>query len=160
MNRGHVAEINACAWHPKDVDSFMTASNDSTIRIWNAEKLDKSKSIIVVKSKERGQRTRITACAWSGDGRMVAAAGYDGAIHIWNTSSNYVRPNHVCRSFFQMRLILIVSKSVEGAHEKGTTTSGLTFSLDNHTLVSRGCDGTVKRKWLNIRSLTFLTSAQ
>lgn len=35
-------------------------------------------------------------------------------------------------------------QTIENAHLKGTETSGLTFSLDNHTLVSRGGDDTVK----------------
>lgn len=129
LSRGHVAEITTCSWHPKQANTFLTASNDSTIRIWDVEKRDKSKYIIVVKSKDRGQRTKITSAAYSDDGRMIAAAGSDGAMHVWNTSGNFVRPNH----------------SIENAHTKGTTTSGLTFSLDNHTLVSRGGDDTVKR---------------
>lgn len=32
----------------------------------------KQKQVIVVKSKERGARTRVTACAWSHDGKLIA----------------------------------------------------------------------------------------
>ena len=32
----------------------------------------KQKQVIVVKSKERGARTRVTACAWNHDGKMIA----------------------------------------------------------------------------------------
>lgn len=49
---------------------------------------------------------------------------------MWSTSSNYARPNATC----------------EAAHAKGTETSGLAFSIDGRTLVSRGGDDTVKRE--------------
>lgn len=93
--RGHVAEITSCAWHPKDVNTFITASNDSTVRIWDATKRDKQKSVIVVKSKERGQRTHVTATTFTEDGRYIAAAGLDGAVNVWAANSNMVRPNYV-----------------------------------------------------------------
>jgi WD40 repeat protein len=93
---GHVAEITQVVWHPKDENTFMTSSHDSTVRIWDANKRDKSKQVIVVKSKERGQRTHITACGYSEDARWIAAAGLDGCINVWGTNSNFVRPNYVC----------------------------------------------------------------
>lgn len=40
-------------------------------RIWDVENKRKQKSVIVVKSKERGARTRVTACAYSPDGNMI-----------------------------------------------------------------------------------------
>jgi WD40 repeat protein len=87
--RGHVSELSSCAWHPKDTQTFITGSADSTIRycsfqmityppinmtdrIWNVENKRKQKTVIVVKSKERGARTKVTACSYSPDGRYVA----------------------------------------------------------------------------------------
>lgn len=32
----------------------------------------KQKAVIVVKSKERGTRTKVTACAYSNDGKVIA----------------------------------------------------------------------------------------
>jgi hypothetical protein len=52
----------------------------------------------------------------------------DGALHIWNTNSNFVRP----------------SLSIEGAHVKDTETGSVTFALDGHTVLTRGGDDTVK----------------
>src|SRR6267154_4263898 len=43
-----------------------------TDRIWNVENKRKQKTVIVVKSKERGARTKVTACSYSPDGRYVA----------------------------------------------------------------------------------------
>ncbi|KAJ6604413.1 transcription factor [Mycena vulgaris] len=125
---GHVGELSACMWHPKDPRLFITSSADSTIRIWDIENKRKQKSVIVVKSKERGARTKVTACAYSPDASMIGGTCLDGALHIWQTSSNFVRPN----------------LSIEGAHVKGTETGSLVFSVDGRTVLTRGGDDTVK----------------
>ncbi|KAF8213315.1 WD40-repeat-containing domain protein [Mycena galopus ATCC 62051] len=125
---GHVGELSSCMWHPKDAKTFITSSADSTIRIWDIENKRKQKSVIVVKSKERGARTKVTACAYSPDGSMIGGVCLDGALHIWQTSSNFVRPN----------------SSIEGAHVKGTETGSLVFSVDGRTVLTRGGDDTVK----------------
>ncbi|PVG01931.1 transcription factor [Serendipita vermifera] len=125
---GHVGELSGGAWHPKDPQTFITSSADSTIRIWDVENKRKQKTVIVVKSKERGARTKITSCAYSHDGSYIAAACYDGAIHLWSTTSNFVRPN----------------MSVEGAHAQNTETGSVMLSIDGRTLLSRGGDDTVK----------------
>jgi WD repeat-containing protein 70 len=87
--RGHVSELSSCAWHPKDTQTFITGSADSTIRygffavtftlspfmtdrIWNVENKRKQKTVVVVKSKERGARTKVTTCGYSPDGRYIA----------------------------------------------------------------------------------------
>ncbi|CCO26729.1 WD repeat-containing protein 70 [Rhizoctonia solani AG-1 IB] len=125
---GHVGELTACAWHPKESNLFITSSYDSTIRIWDVENKRKQKTVIVVKSKERGTRTKVMSCSYSRDGKMIAGACLDGALHIWNTNSNFVRP----------------SLSIEGAHVKDTETGSVTFALDGHTVLTRGGDDTVK----------------
>ncbi|EIW71757.1 hypothetical protein TREMEDRAFT_67947 [Tremella mesenterica DSM 1558] len=126
--QGHTAEINAGSYHPLDKTQFLTCSNDSTLRIWDVANKRKQKQVIVVKSKERGARTRVTACGWSHDGKMVAGACLDGTLHIWNTSSNFARSN----------------LSNETAHTKNTETTGLAFARDGHRITTRGGDDTVK----------------
>ncbi|KIK71262.1 hypothetical protein GYMLUDRAFT_66468 [Collybiopsis luxurians FD-317 M1] len=125
---GHVSELSGCAWHPKDSQLFITSSADSTIRIWDVENKRKQKTVIVVKSKERGARTKVLSCAYSPDGGMIGGVCLDGALHMWNTNSNLVRPN----------------LSIEGAHVKGTETGSLVFSVDGRTVLTRGGDDTVK----------------
>lgn len=90
-------------------------------RIWDVANRQKSKSVIVVKSKERGGRTKVTTAAYSKDGKQIACgelvinacylsmklhpdisdvacsaiAGLDGTIHLWATNSNFARPSSV-----------------------------------------------------------------
>ncbi|GLB36380.1 putative WD domain, G-beta repeat [Lyophyllum shimeji] len=125
---GHVGELTSCAWHPHDPKLFITSSADSTIRIWDVENKRKQKTVIVVKSKERGARTKITACGYSTDGKLIGGACLDGALHMWQTSSNFVRPN----------------MTIEGAHGKGTETGSMVFSVDGRTVLTRGGDDSVK----------------
>ncbi|PCH33445.1 transcription factor [Wolfiporia cocos MD-104 SS10] len=125
---GHVAELRSCVWHPYDPQTFITSSVDSTIRIWDVENKRKQKTVIVVKSKERGARTKVTACGYSPDGGLIGGACLDGALHMWQTKSNFVRP----------------SMTIEGAHAKNTEPGSLVFSVDGRTVLTRGGDDTVK----------------
>jgi WD40 repeat protein len=91
-----VGELSSCMWHPKDPKTFITSSADSTIRcvmfivlssiligcsrIWDIENKRKQKSVIVVKSKERGARTKVTACAYSPDGSMIGGGASSVAL--------------------------------------------------------------------------------
>ena len=120
-----MAELTSCAWHPREPNTFITGSADSTVRIWDTENKRKQKTVIVVKSKERGARTKVAAVAYSPDGSLIAAACVDGALHLWKTNSNFVRPD----------------STVEGAHAKGTETGSICFSVDGSTLLSRGGPG-------------------
>ncbi|KAG8906218.1 hypothetical protein FRB99_007364 [Tulasnella sp. 403] len=121
---GHVGEVTCCAWHPREANTFITSSSDSTIRIWDTEDKRKQKTVIVVKSKERGTRTKVTSCAFSYDGKLIAGACLDGTLNLWATSSNFVRPSH----------------TAENAHSKGTETGSVVFSVDGRTILSRGSD--------------------
>ena len=61
---------------------------------------------------------------------MICGGCEDGAIHVWQTKSNFVRPD----------------RTVEGAHAKGSQIGTMIFSIDGRTVLTRGSDDTVKRK--------------
>lgn len=64
-------------------------------------------------------------------GIINLTACLDGALHMWQTNSNFVRPN----------------MTIENAHTKGTETGSLVFSVDKQTVLTRGGDDTVKRAY-------------
>ncbi|KAK9728598.1 hypothetical protein K7432_000946 [Basidiobolus ranarum] len=125
---GHVSALTSCAWHPFNKETFITSSTDSTIRIWDVEDKRKQKQVISFKSKNRGGRSPITACSYSHDGKLIAGAAQDGSLNLWSTNSSFSRPTH----------------SLLQAHMQGSETSSIIFSNDNHTVVTRGGDDTVK----------------
>jgi len=67
-------------------------------------------------------------CGWLSCYLTDLLACLDGTLHIWSTSSNFVRPAH----------------TAENAHTKGTETGSVVFSVDGKTIISRGNDDTVK----------------
>src|SRR5579859_1776013 len=127
--KGHVAEVTSGQWHPWDRDQFITASADSTVRIWDVNNKWEHKQVLVVRGKGAGQghRTKLTACAYSPQGKWIAAAATDGTVNLWGTNGPMNRP----------------TATVDG-HTRQTETSGMAFSQDENRLVTRGGDETVK----------------
>lgn len=68
--------------------------------------------------------SRLSLISW------IISACLDGALHMWQTRSNFVRPN----------------MTIEGAHVKNSETGSLVFSVDGRTVLTRGGDDTVKRE--------------
>ncbi|PWN24628.1 WD40 repeat-like protein, partial [Jaminaea rosea] len=143
QTKGHVAHVSSCSWI--DDETFVTASADSTIRIWNIETCRLGqKTVINVRSKDRGGRTNVTAHAISNTNqgrRTLAAACADGAIHIWtmatsSSASSYSKPN----------------ATVLQAHKPGTETSRIVFSRDGRTLATRGGPGDDTVKLWDLRN--------
>ncbi|KAJ1915595.1 hypothetical protein H4219_004233 [Mycoemilia scoparia] len=143
---GHVASLAGCGWHPNQKNTFVTASADSTIRIWDTEQPFKQKQVMVLKTKQRGNRTAATAITYSPDGRYIFSGKYfsaktfiynheqqdetqeDGALSMWASDGPYLKP----------------VEHVEMAHMPGTETSSIACSTDGYNIVTRGGDDIVK----------------
>ncbi|CAG8561842.1 15172_t:CDS:10 [Funneliformis caledonium] len=125
---GHIAALTSGGWHPNDRQTFITASHDSTIRIWDVDNKRKQKNVLVHKSKERGGRSVVTATCYSPDGRFIAGAAQDGNLFIWDAKGPYVRPSYL----------------IDKAHQPHSETSSILWSRNNSTLVTRGGDDCVK----------------
>lgn len=138
---GHVGALTSGFWHPSDKQTFVTSSQDGTIREWDVERTRKQTTTIVYKSRERGGRSPCTALAYTGDAKYLAGAYQDGTLQIWDTKGNHIRP----------------AIPIPDAHQKGSETSSILFSRDNRTMVTRGGDDSVKCKFnSDVQTLDYL----
>ena len=132
--KGHVGEITTGTWHPTDRNLFVTASIDSTLRIWDINAKRSHKEVIVHKSRAAGSagRTRMTAVAWVSPNQpgsnLLVAAAFDGSLAMWSGNGSFARP----------------AGEIRDAHKPNTWTSGLDVSPDGRTVVTRGGDDTIK----------------
>lgn len=125
--RGHVGGLTCGTWG-RSGESIFTGGSDSTVRIWDVEVMERGQSdVIVLKSRVRGGRTKVTALAVEGD--RLWASGLDGALGLWDLRGNL---NGKPRA------------SKEGAHEAESWTSSIAVHPGGEKVVSRGGDGTVK----------------
>ncbi|WFD42118.1 hypothetical protein MPSI1_000756 [Malassezia psittaci] len=125
---GHVSEMICGNWHPTEANTFLTGGSDSTLRVWDVDFQAGQKIVIVVRSKQRGTKTKVTATTYTPDGKAILAACQDGALHVWSTNGSYSRP----------------SMSIERAHAVNEGASCIAIASDNTTIATRGNDDTVK----------------
>jgi len=126
--KGHVAALTTCNWHPIDKQTFITSSEDNTIRIWDVEDPKHHREVIVYKTNRPNVRNHVTACTINQQGNMIAAAATNGSIRIYNPKGPFHRPE----------------KEVAEAHLSGSEPSCLKFSRDSNLLISRGGDDSLK----------------
>lgn len=132
--KGHVSEVTTGTWHPTDRNLCVTASTDSTLRIWDVNHAQSQKDVIVHKSRAAGSagRSRMSAVAWSssaqGSSTLLMSAAVDGSLIMWSGEGPYHRP----------------AAEIKDAHKPDTWTGGLDISADGRLVITRGGDDTVK----------------
>ncbi|TKY85946.1 hypothetical protein EX895_004771 [Sporisorium graminicola] len=125
--RGHVSGLTCGQFARHDASTFYTGGSDSTIRVWNTDRMHAGQEdVIVLKSRSRGGRTKVTALECDTAHRLWAS-GEDGSLGMWDLRSNL---NSKPRG------------SVQAAHDAGTWTSAIAVEADR--VVTRGGDATVK----------------
>ncbi|CAF2596205.1 unnamed protein product [Rotaria sp. Silwood2] len=132
--KGHVSTLNRACWNPKDLNEFMTCSDDGTVRLWSLIRRTEHVSCIKTKS-EQGKKTSTTTCTYNTYHTHVAQNEYlitagcdDGSIQIWDRRRPFVNVTFISRR----------------AHEPENAITSLCWSYDGRNLASRSTDHTLK----------------
>lgn len=89
IQRTHKAGITALAWSP-DGRRLASASSDKTVQIGDPLKDRLSRSLLSLLAPSRNHLTytdhrgRVTALAWSPDGRQMASSSADRTVQVWD----------------------------------------------------------------------------
>ncbi len=122
--KGHIGELTAGSWNQRIKGQCMTASADSTIRLWDVANIRKNLAVLVHRPRTSGQgKVKVTTAAFSQDSKIIGAAYFDGTLSLWTTDGPYHRP---------------MGGTVLDAHKPGTETTGIAFSPDGYSFASRG----------------------
>jgi WD40 repeat protein len=114
---GHTGDVRAVAWNPVNDQQLASVGDDGTVRIWDAMARKE------ISRHEAGQG-QLLSVAWSRDGRIVATAGSQGTVQIWERGTDQQAHN------------LVHSNEARPVY-------AVAFSPDDKTLVSAGYDGEV-----------------
>ncbi|KAL5712100.1 hypothetical protein ACHQM5_014302 [Ranunculus cassubicifolius] len=124
--KGHITGLTCGEWHPREKQTVLTSSEDGSLRVWDVNDFNSQKQVIKPKPLRPG-RVPITTCTWNCEGKSIAGGVGDGSIQIWNVKTGWgSRPDVF----------------IEKGHDDEIT--GLKFSLDGRTLLSRSTDGSMK----------------
>jgi WD40 repeat protein len=86
---GHADDVNGLAFN-QDGTWLVTASNDTTAKVWNVSLRQKSKPRKPVFTLEVG--SKVNGAAFSPDGKRVATASEDKTAKVWNLSAKQSKP--------------------------------------------------------------------
>lgn len=86
---GHAQPVYALAWSP-DGKRIASGSGDRTVQIWEPVKDTRTNFFVAIFSLNtrpftyRGHAQKITALAWSPDGRRIASTSNDKTMQVWD----------------------------------------------------------------------------
>ncbi len=83
---GHSAPVNAITWS-KDGKFFATASDDKTLKIWDAAT---NKPTVTLDDKKQPNTDRVTGVVWTSDGQQLVAAAADKHVRFYDIRTGAV----------------------------------------------------------------------
>ena len=95
---GHGDAINEIRVHPVDDNLVLTASKDSSIRLWNV----RTAVCIAIFASERCHRDQVLTCDPHPSGKLFASGGLDTSVRVWNLLDPIVQ-NAIQLSYTQPR---------------------------------------------------------
>lgn len=125
--KGHTAQLTAGCWHPFRKEEFLTASMDSTLRLWDVSNPRQHKQLIKARA-HGGLKVVPSSATFNRDGSLVAAGCTDGSLQMWDTRRPFVHTTHCVRT----------------AHRSGTEISCVAFSYMGTQVATRSLDETMK----------------
>eukprot|EP00996_Jenningsia_fusiforme_P005951 NODE_707_length_1966_cov_29.159103_g654_i0.p1 GENE.NODE_707_length_1966_cov_29.159103_g654_i0~~NODE_707_length_1966_cov_29.159103_g654_i0.p1 ORF type:complete len:557 (+),score=109.36 NODE_707_length_1966_cov_29.159103_g654_i0:164-1834(+) len=127
--KGHTAEVTGLQWSPGDKETIMTCGKDSTVRLWNLEKLHKINAQVIKTAQgvARNRRSPVTCATYTPTGMEIIAGTMDGNVYCWPSNGPYIKP-----------LVL------RGCHPENTTITSLGVCRDERTFATRAGDDTMK----------------
>ncbi|GMH33543.1 hypothetical protein BSKO_01377 [Bryopsis sp. KO-2023] len=149
--KGHVSGLCGGMWHPVDKETIMTCSDDGTIRTWDAVNIEQK--VVVKPTLRKPGRVAVTACCYSRDGGIIAGGLRDGSIQLWGAKGKFGRSaaiGQVAPPKAQMiqkqtwKYVTSGNQILKDAHPADSDITSICFSRNNHTMLSRAMDHTVK----------------
>lgn len=122
--KGHVQMLNDGRWNPRDKSTFITCSNDSTIRIWDVNKSIQQKSVIKARSPVNGLKSVPNTCNYSPDALLIVAGCNDGSVMMWDTRRKFIS----------------TSSCIKNAHLKGSEICSVVYSYGQGKICTRSED--------------------
>lgn len=150
--RGHIMALTEGHWHPSDKNTFVTSSDDGTLRLWDPELLQKQKMVIKPTLLRPG-RVGASTCCFHPNGRLVAAGLTDGSIQVWDVGAKtgqsaavglVAPPKEQMVSKQDWKYVLQPKRVLRGAHQERETISCVRITPDGNQIVSRSTDQTLK----------------
>lgn len=149
--KGHVTNCTGGCWHPTDMETALTCSEDGTLRVWDVMEV-KQKTVIKPQSAKPG-RVSVTSCSFNADGRLIAAGLADGTIQLWDVRGKFGQSAAI--GLVPVPRAQMVAKQtwtyatapgqlVRSAHATGSDITCVCFSVGAQCLLSRGTEGTMK----------------
>lgn len=141
--KGHTKTINCCKFHPKNPNIFISGSLDSTVRVWNLEKMNcygidnelVHHQCLKVCNEKHYATNHILCTSFNKEGTAIIIGCDNGQIEIRNKISNDYNFSHKADTFIK-----------KGLFHKGDITELLSSTKNEHLFFSRSIDNTVK-KW-------------
>ena len=134
--KGHTHMLSCGNFHPIDLHRFMTGSYDCTVRLWDLtvgrigmdQNIPHTNCFKCTDSRGLcgGKGMFVSSASYSGDGHQIVAGCSDGSLQIFSDKLKHGKASLVART----------------AHEAEVT--DVQFYSDDHSLVSRSVDGTVR----------------